>query len=229
MNKNYYEVGDRIIYQDSSEDTLSSASPLFVNGIYQIAHIDTTNWTYYLRKVKYNSVNGHIDHAKRLKLHANNLLTDVSLSLVRYEGTGSTYRFSNDNYPVGDSTTSNMDVIVITPSGTATTYHIDDDFIYSPSTGVLTPYSSLGSTDDEVIVYICNDFNTPRYNQTPNQLFNRNYNVNQVLRDKLFLNNNSAKSGFGWTAEKSYFIVHNSVGNATTTDNFYSRDRKNCY
>ena len=229
LNKNYYEVGDRIIYQDSSEDTLSSASPLFVNGIYQIAHIDTTNWTYYLRKVKYNSVNGHIDHAKRLKLHANNLLTDVSLSLVRYEGTGSTYRFLNDNYPVGDSTTSNMDVIVITPSGTATTYHIDDDFIYSPSTGVLTPYSSLGSTNDELIVYIYNDFNTPRYNQTPNQLFNRNYNINQVLRDKLFLNNNSAKSGFGWTAEKSYFIVHNSVGNATTTDNFYSRDRKNWF
>ena len=72
LNKNYYEVGYRIIYQDSSEDTLSSASPLFVNGIYQIAHIDTTNWTYYLRKVKYNSVNGHIDHAKRLRLHAQN-------------------------------------------------------------------------------------------------------------------------------------------------------------
>lgn len=226
----YYELGDRVIYQDSSEDTYNSNVRTSTNGIYQIVNIDTSSWTYYLRKVKHMATNGHLDHAKRLKLHSNNILTDVSLSLVSYEGLGTTYTFSTNNYPTGNSAAANMDVIVYNSiTGAATTYHIDDDFIYSPTTGVLTPFSALGASTDELVVYLYSSHLTPRYNQPKKSLYNRNYNVNQVLRDKSQFNSINTKSGTGWTAEKSYFLIHNTVGNATTTDTLYNRDRKNWF
>jgi len=226
----YYELGDRVIYQDASEDTYNSNVRTSTNGIYQIVNIDTSSWTYYLRKVKHMATNGHLDHAKRLKLHSNNVLTDVSLSLVSYEGLGTTYTFSTNNYPTGNSAAANMDVIVYNSiTGAATTYHIDDDFIYSSTTGVLTPFSALGASTDELVVYLYSSHLTPRYNQPKKSLYNRNYNVNQVLRDKSQLNSLNTKSGTGWTAEKSYFLIHNTVGNATTTDTLYNRDRKNWF
>lgn len=226
----YFELGDRVLYQDSAEDTYNSSVRSSTNGIYQIVNIDTSSWTYFLRKVKHMSTNGHLDHSKRLKLHANNLLTDVSLSLVSYEGLGSTYTFSLDNYPVGNSAQANMDVIVYNSvTGAATTYHIDDDFVYSPTTGVLTPFSSLGASTDELVVYLYSSHLTPRYNQAEKSLYNRNYNINQVLKDKNLFNTTSVKSGTGWTAEKSYFLIHNTVGNATTTDILFNRDRKNWF
>ncbi len=226
----YYEIGDRVIYQDSSEDIYNSNVRSSTNGIYQIVNIDTSSWTYYLRKVKHMATNGHLDHAKRLKLHSNNILTDVSLSLVSYEGLGTTYTFSTDNYPTGNSAAANMDVIVYNSvTGAATTYHIDDDFVYSSTTGVLTPFSALGASTDELVVYLYSSHLTPRYNQPKKSLYNRNYNVNQVLRDKSQFNSLSTKSGTGWTAEKAYFLIHNTVGNATTTDTLYNRDRKNWF
>jgi hypothetical protein len=226
----YYELGDRVIYQDPLEDTYNSNVRSSTNGIYQIVNIDASSWTYYLRKVKHMATNGHLDHAKRLKLHSNNILTDVSLSLVAYEGLGSTYTFSTDNYPTGNSAEPNMDVIVYNSiTGAATTYHIDDDFIYSSLTGILTPLSSLGSSNDELVVYLYSSHLIPRYNQINKSLYNRNYNVNQVLKDKSQFNTTSVKSGTGWTAEKSYFLIHNSVGNATSTDTLYNRDRKNWF
>jgi hypothetical protein len=136
-------------------------------------------------------------------LHSSNILTDVSLSLAAYEGLGSTYTFSTDNYPTGNSAEPNMDVIVYNSiTGAATTYHIDDDFIYSSTTGILTPFSSLGSSNDELVVYLYSSHLIPRYNQINKSLYNRNYNVNQVLKDKSQFNTTSVKSGTGWTAEK---------------------------
>lgn len=223
----YYELGDRVLYQDSLEDTYNSNVRTSTNGIYQIVNIDNSSWTYFMRKVKHMSANGHLDHSKRLKLHSNNLLTDVSLSLVSFEGLGSTYTFSTNNYPIGNSAQPNMDVIVYNSvTGAATTYHIDDDFVYSPSTGVLTPFSSLGASTDELVVYLYSSHLVPRYNQAKKSLYNRNYNINQVLRDKSQFNTTSVKSGTGWTQEKSYFLIHNSVGTASTTDILYNRDRK---
>ena len=66
------------------------------------------------------------------------------------------------------------------------------------------------------MVYLYSSHLIPRYNQLDKSLYNRNYNVNQVLKDKSQFNTTSVKSGTGWTAEKSYFLIHNSVGNATT-------------
>lgn len=227
LTRYYYEIGDRVIYQDLQEDVYNSNVRTSSNGIYQIVDIDSTSWTYYLRKVKYMSTNGHLDYAKRLKLHASNVLTDVNLSLTQYEGTGSTYVFSLNNYPTGNSAAANMDVIVYDAiTGAATTYHIDDDFVYSPTTGILTPFSSLGNANDELVVYLYNSHLTPRYNQPAKSLQNRYYNVNQILQDKNLFNNTNTKTGTGWTAEKSYFLIHNSVGNATTTDVLFNRDRK---
>ena len=217
--KYYYELGDRVYFQQANEDEWYSTSQKYISGIYQIVNINTTTWTYYLRKVKYNSTYGHLDYAKRLKIHANNTVTDSIFSLAKYEGTGSTYTWSESNYP-----TSLIDVYVL-EDGQKRSYSHAIDFDIEPNFGYISRLNSFG-TAGELYVFLYSNTEVPSYESSPKQAFNRYYNVDQVLVNKSDITSSTAKTDNSYTIEKSYFQVVNKIGTASTTDIKYNRDRK---
>jgi hypothetical protein len=113
-----FELEDRVFYYVSSEDEHNSTARKSTSGVYQIVHIDG-NFNYYLRKVKYNSVNGHLDYAKRLVSLSS---TGSSISLAREDSPTNQYYWSSNNYP--DSL---LDVYVVSTGNTVInkTYNTD--------------------------------------------------------------------------------------------------------
>ena len=215
----YYDLGDRVYFQQANEDEWYSTTQKYISGIYQIVNINTTTWTYYLRKVKYNSTYGHLDYARRLKIHANNSITDSLFSLAKFEGTGSTYTWSESNYP-----TNLLDVFVL-ENGIKRTYTHAIDFDIEPTYGYISRLNSFG-TAGELYVFLYSSTEVPSYDSSPKQSFNRYYNVDQVLVNKADITSSTAKTDNSYTIEKSFFQVVNQIGTATTTDIKYNRDRK---
>ena len=220
--KYYYEIGDRVIYQDSNTGYHESNLP-DANGIYQIAYVNTTTWTYYLRRVKQNAANGHIDHWKKLAIKSGFSITDDSFPVIRSGGLGATYYWSQDNFFFSK-------IVVVDSNGVTREYSENVDYDVFASDGYVARYNDLGSNGDQLYLYLYNSDDTPRYNEVDKSLFNRYYLAEQVLEDKAIASSTSIiKTNGIYNKENTYFQVSNNTGYATTTDKLYNTDKSLWY
>ena len=210
-----YEVNDRVFYYASEEDSYNSTVRKSTSGIYQIVYIDS-NYNYFLRKVKHNSVNGHLDFAKRLVRHSSS--TGSTIYLARPESDTNIYTWSSTNY--ADSL---MDVYVVSTGGTVINKTYSTDYTVHPTSGCIN-ISGSGWTGT-LFAYLYRDSDTPKYNQDPKQLLNRYYYIPQVIKDKSFLLSVGEKIAATWNVDAEKFQVVNIIGTATTTEIKYNRDR----
>jgi len=218
----FYEIGDRVIYQDSNEDVWNSGLPNHVNGIYQIVHINPNTWTYYLRRVKQNVTDGHIDYFKNLEIAPGDTIFDAAIHLVK-AGTSDTYYWSENNYP-------SVDVFVVDAQGNKTSFYNQIDFDLNPQFGYIAPYSGFAtSSTDTLHVFLYSDFNTPRYNEQQKSLLNRYFTVEQVLDQKYFINSGTSITQHKYTPDNIYFQISNTSGLGTTTESKYNTDRNHWY
>lgn len=221
--KYYFELGDRVIYQDDNELQYLTTTPNYTNGIYQIVDIDDNTWTYYLRKVKQTAAYGHLDHVRRLDVHSNNTIEDATFSLVKYGGDGNTYYFSSDNY-------NDIEIFTINSSGITTSYTKGVDYNIYPNLGYLTRISSFGTSSSEFYCYIKQDSNVPSFDEEPKTLYNNFFVINQVLGDKERLTSGLAFSASNYDVNNKYFQITNSIiGSATTTEIKQNRNRNHWY
>lgn len=219
--KYYYEIGDRVIYQDENEDVYQIDNPNYVNGIYQIVSINESTWTYYLRKVKQNSAPGHIDHFRRLDVHSNNTIEDNIFSLVKYEGNGTTYYFNSNNY-------TKLDVFTINSAGITTNYIRGVDYTIYPESGYIQRISSFGISSNDFYCYIYQDDNVSTYSEVPKSLFNKYHLIEKVLIDKERLKSGIAITSGTYSIDNNYFQISNTSGLLTTSDIKNNKD-KNFY
>jgi hypothetical protein len=210
-----YEVNDRVFYYASEEDSYNSTVRKSTSGIYQIVYIDSS-YNYYLRKVKHNSVNGHLDFAKRLVRHSSS--TESTIYLARPESDTTIYTWSSTNY--SDSL---MDVYVVSTGGTVINKTYSTDYTVHPTSGCIN-ISGSGWTGT-LFAYLYRDSDTPKYSEEPKQLLNRYYYIPQVIKDKAFLLSVGEKIAATWTVDSEKFQVVNIIGTATTTEIKYNRDR----
>ena len=210
-----YEVNDRVFYYASEEDSYNSTVRKSTSGIYQIVYIDSS-YNYYLRKVKHNSVNGHLDFAKRLVKHSSS--TGSTIYLARPESDTTIYTWSSANYP--DSL---IDVYVVSTGGTVINKTYSTDYTVHPSSGCIN-ISGSGWTGT-LFSYLYRDSDIPKYNEEPKQLLNRYYYISQVIKDKTFLLSVGEKIAATWNVDAENFQVVNIIGTATTTEIKYNRDR----
>lgn len=210
-----YEVNDRVFYYASDEDSYNSTVRKSTSGIYQIVYIDSS-YNYYLRKVKHNSVNGHLDFAKRLVRHSSS--TGSTIYLARPESDTNIYTWSSTNY--SDSL---MDVYVVSTGGTVINKTYSTDYTVHPTSGCIN-ISGSGWTGT-LFAYLYRNSDTPKYNEEPKQLLNRYYYISQVIKDKSFLLSVGEKIAATWTVDAEKFQVVNVIGTATTTEIKYNRDR----
>ena len=210
-----YEVNDRVFYYASDEDSYNSTVRKSTSGIYQIVYIDSS-YNYYLRKVKHNSVNGHLDFAKRLVRHSSS--TGSTIYLARPESDTNIYTWSSTNY--SDSL---MDIYVVSTGGTVINKTYSTDYTVHPTSGCIN-ISGSGWTGT-LFAYLYRDSDTPKYNEDPKQLLNRYYYISQVIKDKSFLLSVGEKIAATWTVDAEKFQVVNVIGTATTTEIKYNRDR----
>ena len=210
-----YEVNDRVFYYASDEDSYNSTVRKSTSGIYQIVYIDSS-YNYYLRKVKHNAVNGHLDFAKRLVRHSSS--TGSTIYLARPESDTSIYTWSSANY--SDSL---MDVYVVSTGGTVINKTYSTDYTVNPSLGSIN-ISGSGWTGT-LFAYLYRNSDIPKYNEEPKQLLNRYYYIPQVIKDKAFLLSVGEKIAATWTVDAEKFQVVNIIGTATTTEIKYNRDR----
>lgn len=210
----YYELGDRVFYYSATEDNYNSSVRQSTSGIYQIVHIDT-NYNYYLRKVKYNAVNGHLDHAKRLVEQS----SDSSyVYLARPESPSTVYTWSNVNYP--DNL---LDVFVVSTGGTIINHSYGSTYTVDSKNGRLNKVAGVWT--GTIYAYLYLDSTIPKYNEEPKQTLNRYYNFNIALRDRAIAKNSSAKAYNSPRVDDTYFQVVNKIGTASTTDIKLNRDR----
>ena len=210
-----YELNDRVFYYSANEDAYNSTVRKSTSGIYQIVYIDS-NFNYYLRKVKYNAVNGHLDYAKRLVSHSSS--AGNTFYLARPESSTSIFTWSNSNYP--DSL---LDVYVISTGGTVINKTYSTDFTVDASSGRLN-VSGSGWTGT-LYAYLYKDSTVPKYNQEAKQTLNRYYYIPQVLKDKAFISSPNPKLSATWTVDTENFQIVNVIGTATTNEIKYNRDR----
>ena len=210
-----YEINDRVFYYSANEDAYNSTVRKSTSGIYQIVYIDS-NYNYYLRKVKYNAVNGHLDYAKRLVSHSSS--AGNTIYLARPESSTSIFTWSSSNYP-----NSLMDVYVVSTGGTVISKTYSTDYTVDASSGKLNISGS--SWTGTLYAYLYKDSTVPKYNQEPKQTLNRYHYIPQVLKDKAFIASPSAKLSATWTVDSENFQVVNVIGTATTTEIKYNRDR----
>ena len=210
-----YEVNDRVFYYASEEDSYNSTVRKSTSGIYQIVYIDSS-YNYYLRKVKHNSVNGHLDFAKRLVKHSSS--TGSTIYLARPESDTTIYTWSSANYP--DSL---IDIYVVSTGGTVINKTYSTDYTVHPSSGCIN-ISGSGWTGT-LFSYLYRDSDIPKYNEEPKQLLNRYYYISQVIKDKSFLLSVGEKIAATWNVDAENFQVVNIIGTATTTEIKYNRDR----
>ena len=210
-----YELNDRVFYYSANEDVYNSTVRKSTSGIYQIVYIDS-NFNYYLRKVKYNAVNGHLDYAKRLVSHSSS--AGNTFYLARPESSTSIFTWSTSNYP--DSL---MDVYVVSTGGTVINKTYSTDYTVDASSGRLN-VSGSGWTGT-LYAYLYKDSTVPKYNQEPKQTLNRYHYIPQVLKDKAFISSPNAKLSATWTVDSENFQIVSIIGTATTTEIKYNRDR----
>ena len=210
-----YEIDDRIFYYSANEDAYNSTVRKSTSGIYQIVYIDT-NFNYYLRKVKYNSVNGHLDYAKRLVSHSSS--AGNTIYLARPESPSSVFTWSTSNY-----TDSLMDVYVVSTGGTVISKTYSTDYTVDASSGSLN-ISGSGWTGT-LYAYLYKDSTVPKYDEEPKQTLNRYYYIPQVLKDKSFILSPNAKLSSTWAVDSENFQIVNVIGTASTTEIKYNRDR----
>ena len=220
--KYFYELGDRVIYQDINEDLKNSTLTPSTNGIYVISHINRSSWTYFLRKVKQNSSLGHIDYYRSLKIHSNNLITDGAFSLTKFSGDGTTYYWNENNY-------SSYDVFTINSNGDRTDFTRGLDYEIYPEQGYIASYSSFGVSTDTFYCYLYQDTNIPRFDEMPKPLYNRYHIVEQILNYKTFTNSGNAKTSGTYTYDNRYFQITNLSGFDTTTNVKNNTDRNLWY
>lgn len=210
-----YEINDRVFYYSANEDIYNSTVRKSTSGIYQIVYIDS-NFNYYLRKVKYNSVIGHLDHAKNLINHSSSF--GNTIYLARPESSSSVFTWSTSNYP--DSI---MDVYVVSTGGTVINKSYNTDYTVDAENGRLNISGSGWS--GSIYAYLYRDSSIPKYYQEPKQTLNRYYYVPQVLKDKAFLQSQDVKLSATWTVDTENFQIVNVIGTATSTEIKYNRDR----
>lgn len=214
LNNYYYSLGDRVFYYSANEDLYNSTVRKSTSGIYQIVHIDN-NFNYYLRKVKYNSVNGHLDFAKRLVGYS---ATGSTIYLARPETPTTRFTWDKNQYPDALA-----DVFVVSTGGTIIPRTLSTDFTIDAKNGLLSIVGT-GWTGT-LFMYLYSDTSVPKYNEDPKQLMNRYYYIPQslVYRNNLFTS--TAKLSGNLVEDGSYFQVVNSAGTFTTTEKRYTRDR----
>ena len=210
-----YEINDRVFYYASDEDAYNSTVRKSTSGIYQIVYIDSS-FNYYLRKVKHNSVNGHLDYAKRLVRHSSS--TGSTIYLARPESDTNIYTWSSSNYP--DSL---IDVYVVSTGGTVINKTYSTDYTVHPSSGCIN-ISGSGWTGT-LFTYLYRDSDVPKYNEDPKQILNRYYYIPQVIKDKSFLLSVGEKIAATWNVDAEKFQIVNVIGTASTTEIKYNRDR----
>ena len=210
-----YEINDRVFYYSPNEDAYNSTVRKSTSGIYQIVYIDS-NFNYYLRKVKYNSVNGHLDYAKQLVNHSSSF--GNTIYLARPESSSTIFTWSTSNYP--DSL---MDLYVVSTGGTVINKTYSTDYTVDAANGRLNISGSGWS--GTIYAYLYKDSTVPKYDEQPKQTINRYYYVPQVVKDKAYLLSQDAKLSATWSVDKENFQIVNIIGTATTTDIKYNRDR----
>ena len=210
----YYSLGDRVFYYSVNEDVYNSTVRKSTSGIYQIVHIDN-NYNYYLRKVKYNSINGHLDFAKRLVGYS---ATGSTIYLARPETPTTSFTWDKNQYPDALA-----DVFVVSTGGTVISRTLTTDYTIDAKNGLLS-ITGTGWTGT-LFMYLYPDTSVPKYNQDAKQLMNRYYYIPQVLvyRNNLFTS--TAKLSSNLIEDGAYFQVVNASGTATTTEKKYNRDR----
>ncbi len=211
----YYQINDRIFYYSETEEIYNSSVRKSTSGIYQIVYKDTNN-NYYLRKVKYNSVNGHLDYAKRLVSQSS--IGGTIFYLARPETSSTVYTWTENNYP-----TSLADVYLVSTGSTVISKTYSTDYTIDASSGKLSVVGS-GWTGT-LYVYLYGDNTVPSYDSEPKQLLNRYYYVQQVLKDRHLFTSNDALSSSNWQVDEEYFQIVNVIGTATSTEIKYNRDR----
>ena len=214
LNSFYYTLGDRVFYYSTNEDLYNSTVRKSTSGVYQIIHIDN-NYNYYLRKVKYNSVNGYLDFAKRLVGYS---ATGSTILLARPETPTTAFTWDKNQYPDALA-----DVYVVSTGGTIISRTLNTDFTIDAKNGLLS-ISGTGWTGT-LYMYLYTDTSVPKYDEDAKQLFNRYYYTPQslVYRNNLFTT--TAKLSGNLIEDGAYFQIVNSAGTSTTTEKKYSRDR----
>jgi hypothetical protein len=214
LNNYYYTLGDRVYYYSSTEDLYNSSVRKSTSGVYQIVHVDN-NFNYYLRKVKYNSVNGYLDFAKRLVGYS---ATGSTIYLARPETPTTNFTWDKNQYPDALA-----DVYVVSTGGTIISRALNTDFTIDAKNGLLS-VSGSGWTGT-LYMYLYSDTSVPKYNEDAKQLFNRYYYTPQslVYRNNLFTT--TAKLSANLVEDGAYFQVVNSAGTSTTTEKKFNRDR----
>lgn len=211
----YYQINDRIFYYSSTEEIYNSSVRKSTSGIYQIVYKDTNN-NYYLRKVKYNAANGHLDFAKRLVQQSS--IGGTIFYLARPETSSSVYTWTENNY-----SSSIADVYLVSTGNTVIPKTYSTDYTIDASLGKLSVVGS-GWTGT-LYVYLYNESTVPSYNEEPKQLLNRYYYLPQVLKNRFIFSSNVALGSSNWQVDEEYFQIVNVIGTATTTEVKYNRDR----
>lgn len=211
----YYQLNDRIFYYAENEGNYNTSVRKSTSGIYQIVYIDS-NYNYHLRKVKNNSVNGHLDHSKRLVTQSS--VGSTIFYLARPETSSTIYSWTDNNYNVTLS-----DVYVVSTGNTVINKTYSTDYTIDPSLGKLS--ASGTGWSGTLYVYLYNDNTVPSYESEPKQLLNRYYYIQQVLKDRFLFTSNTALSSSNWQIDEEYFQIVNKIGTATTTEIKFNRDR----
>jgi hypothetical protein len=214
LNNYYYALGDRVFYYSANEDLYNNTVRKSTSGVYQIVHIDN-NFNYYLRKVKYNSVNGYLDFSKRLVGYS---ATGSTIYLARPETPTTSFTWDKNQYPDALA-----DVYVVSTGGTIISRTLNTNFTVDSKNGLLS-ISGTGWTGT-LYMYLYADTSVPKYNEDPKQLFNRYYYLPQALTYRSNLLTSTAKLSANLVEDGAYFQIVNSAGTSTTTEKKYNRDR----
>lgn len=211
----YYQINDRVFYYSDTEEIYNSSVRKSTSGLYQIVFKDTNN-NYFLRKIKYNATNGHLDYAKRLVSQSS--IGGTIFYLARPETPSTVYTWTENNYPSVLS-----DVFLVSTGNTVISKTYTTDYTIDSTSGKLSVVGS-GWTGT-LHVYLYTDNTVPAYNEEPKQLLNRYYYIPQVLKDRFIFSSNVALGSSNWQVDKEYFQIVNQIGTATTTEVKYNRDR----
>jgi len=211
----FYQINDRVFYYAEDEGNYNTSVRKSTSGIYQIVYIDS-NYNYHLRKVKNNSVNGHLDYTKRLVTQSS--VGSTIFYLARPETSSTVYTWTENNYNSALS-----DVYVVSTGNTVINKTYSTDYTIDSSSGKLNAVGT-GWTGT-LYVYLYTDNTVPAYDSEPKQLLNRYYYLPQVLKDRFLFTSNVALGSSNWQVDKEYFQVVNAIGTATTTEVKFNRDR----
>ena len=214
-NLYYYQLNDRVFYYAENEDIYNSSVRKSTSGLYQIVNIDS-NFNYYLRKIKYNSVVGHLDYAKRLV--AQSSTGGTIFYLARPESTSTVFTWTESNYP-----SILADVYLVSTGNTVINKTYSTDYTLNASQGRLDVVGT-GWTGT-LYVYLYSDNTVPQYDAEPKQLLNRYYYIPRVTKDKFIFTSGVALGSSTWQVDSQHFQIVNKIGTATTTEIKFNRDR----